>query len=479
MKEKSLASNYIFNTIYTLLNILFPLITTSYVSRVLFAEGIGKVSFAANIVSYFLVISQLGIPRYGPREIAKKRGFKDEQNNIFWEIFSINFISTFFMVILYYIVLLNVTVFKENIFLMSIMGLTLIFNFINVDWFYTGMEEYKYITIRSILIKIISLICLFLFVKDKQDFWIYGLIQCCGVGGNYIFNIFNLRKFIRRPTIKLNLLKHMKSIIILLSMTIAIGVYAQLDTTMIGILCSNENVGYYTNSMKMITIIIGVVTSISTVLLPRLSWYYENGEFDKVNNITNIALKLVIYIAFPASLGVILVAEPMILTIFGDTFKQSIITIRVLSFLIPAMAIGNLFGTQILMIVNEEKKLLYSVIIGAVINVLLNMFLIPKFQQNGAACASVIAETIVMLIQYVFAKKYIKLHINIGFIIKVIVALVGMILMLKITDVYSSITIKLIMRIIIGGITYMSISFIIRNEVSIYIKNILFKKLGY
>lgn len=479
MKEKSLLSNYIFNTIYTLLNILFPLITTSYVSRVLLADGVGKVSFAANIVSYFLVIAQLGVPRYGPREIAKKRGSKEEQNNIFWEIFSINFISTFFMVILYYIAILNLSSFNENRFLMLIMGLSLVFNFINVDWFYTGMEEYKYITIRSIFIKLVSLVCLFIFVKSREDFWIYGLIQCCGIGGNYLFNIFNLRRFIKRPAVKLNLCKHMKSIMILLSMTIAVELYAQLDTTMIGFLCTDSNVGYYTNPMRMIKIIIGVVTSLSTVLFPRLSWYYEKGDVDKVNSIVNIALKLVIYIAFPACLGVLLIAKPMILVLFGNSFSPSILTIRILAFLIPVVAIGNLFGTQILMIVNQEKKLLYSVSIGACINIMLNTFLIPKFQQNGAALASVIAEASVMIVQYVFAKKYIKLDISINFLIKTIIALLGMMFIWGIRYVYSSNIIELIMQIGLGAIIYIVISFIIQNEMFIFIKDTLLKKLKH
>lgn len=477
MKEKSLVSNYIFNTIYTLLNILFPLITTSYISRVLLADGVGKVSFAANIVSYFLVIAQLGVPRYGPREIAKKREFKEEQNNIFWEIFLINFISTFFMVVLYYISIINISAFNENRLLMLIMGLSLVFNFINVDWFYTGMEEYKYITIRSIFIKLVSLVCLFIFVKSKEDFWVYGLIQCCGIGGNYLFNIFNLRRFIKRPTVKLNLRRHMKSIIILLSMTIAVELYAQLDTTMIGLLCTDANVGYYTNPMRMIKIIIGVVTSLSTVLLPRLSWYYERGDIDKVNSIVNIALKLVIYIAFPACLGVILIAKPMILVLFGGSFNPSILTIRILAFLIPVIAIGNLFGTQILMIVNKEKKLLYSVTIGAGINIILNIFLIPNFQQNGAALASVIAETIVMITQYIFAKKYVKLNINIKFLIKTIIALLGMMFILDIRYIYSSSVIELLIKIGLGGIIYIVISFIIQNEMFMFIKDILLKKL--
>ena len=225
--SESLLNNYMFNTLYTLLNILFPIITASYVSRVLLADGVGKISFANNIVSYFLVFAQLGIPRYGSREIAKRRDQEEERNKIFWEIFGINFFSTLVMIILYYVMVINIPYFSNNRILMYLMGLLLIFNFLNVDWFYTGMEEYKYIALRSMFIKTVSVGLMFCFVKDTNDFMVYGLIQCCATGGNYIFNIINLRKYITFPNLKMDFKKHIKSIMILLSMTIAVELYAQ------------------------------------------------------------------------------------------------------------------------------------------------------------------------------------------------------------------------------------------------------------
>ena len=466
MAKKSIVKNYIYNIIYNLLNILFPIITLSYVSKILFADGVGKVAFAANIVSYFLVISQLGIPRYGPREIATQRDDREKVSKAFWEIFITNFISTTIMIILYYSVINNKMIPFQEIALMNIFGLMLFFNLFNVDWFYTGIEEYKYITIRSIISKIISIIALFIFVKEKEDYIWYGLIQCCGTGINYFFNIINLRKFILRPKLKeLCLKKHLKSIILLFSMTLAVELYSQLDTTMLGIMCGNKEVGYYTNSIKMTKMIVIVITSLSTVLLPRLSWYYENKENKKINEIVDFALKFVVFLAFPACCGIIVVSKPIILTMYGIDFSESILTFKLLATLIPIMSIGNLFGTQILVVFRKEKELLFSVIIGAVINMILNTILISLFRHNGAVIATIIAEFCVMIAQYIFARKYIVLNFKLKELVQILIGSITIFIVSILKYFISNLVLLMIVQILCGILLYILIEVLFKNKI--------------
>lgn len=475
-KEKSISTNYIFNTLYTMLNILFPMITIAYISRILLPAGVGMVSFAINIASYFLVIAQLGIPKYGAREIAKKRDCQEACSNLFWEVFILNTVSTLLAVACYYYFVLSVDRFSNNRILMSIIGLTVVFNFFNVDWFYTGMEEYKYITLRSTLIKILSLVLLIIFVRDENDYIAYALIYCLGIGANYSFNIIHLRKYLFRPSQQLQIKKHLKPVFLLLSMTIAVELYSQLDTTMIGFLCTSENVAFYTNPMKMIKIITVLVTSLSTVLLPRLSWYYEKNMSEQINKIVNLALKIVLLFSVPACIGVCVVAEPLVYTLFGINYEASIRTIRILSLLIPVMAVGNLFGTQILIVVNQEKKLLISVAVGAIVNVILNSILIPRYYQDGAAFSSVIAETTVMILQVVFASRYVDINFGIKYFVKVIAGGISIfsglfILKLNINNIY-----KLIMMVITGVTMFCVIELLLKNEVLKFIIDILKRK---
>lgn len=477
MKEKSIFKNYIFNTIYNILNILFPIITVSYVSRILMAEGIGKVSFATSIVSYFIVLAQLGIPKYGPREIAKKMDKIEERNQLFWEIYIVEVITTIFVSILYLVMISTVKYCKENYILMLVVGIQLIFNLFFIDWFYTGMEEYEYITTRSIFIKIISIIAIFLFVKRKEDYINYALIQSCAVVGNYIFNIYNLRKYLSIPKFrKLKLKRHIKPILILFFMAIAIELYSQLDTIMLGTFSSETVVGYYSNPMKMVKMLTIVIVSLSTVLLPRLSWYYENGEDGKINELVNLALKVVLFLSLPACIGIIIVAKPLILVLFGSDFFESIQTIKILSFLIPILSVGNLFGTQILMVVNQEKKLLLSVVAGAIVNVILNSIFIAKYKQNGAAFASVIAEMCVMIIQIIYSIKFVKININKKDCFKIIIGLIALsgvafFSVLNISDIF-----MLGIQITSGVVVFIFIEYILKNSTLIYLINYLKSK---
>lgn len=294
-KNKSLTTNAIFNIIYRVLNVIFPLISATYVARVLLPEGVGHVSFAQNIVSYFTMLAALGIPSYGTREISKCRDDQNHTNRVFSELFIINAFSTLICLAVYTILIL--THFTSDLQLYLVCGLLIVFNFINIDWFYQGKEEYAYIAVRSSIIKILSILLLFVFVKDRTDYLNYALITCLATGGNYIFNVFHARKYVRFTLKNLEFKRHLQPIMYLVICVVAAELYSKVDTTMLGSSCSNQIVGFYTNAQKMTSLVITMATAISAIFLPRISYYFLKDR-DKYNECISLGLKIISFFQF-------------------------------------------------------------------------------------------------------------------------------------------------------------------------------------
>lgn len=464
---KSLARNSFYNVIYKALNILFPLITATYLSRVLLAKGVGEVSYAQNIVSYFTIIAALGLPNYGTREIAKVQRNIYMRNKVFSELFIINFASTTSCAVVYYILITFASGFRSNFALYTVVGLAIVFNYINFDWFYQGIEEYSYIAKRSFIVKLIMLFLLFTFVKSYNNTIQYAIIYSFGIGGNNLFNLFNLKKYnVSFQLQDIEVKKHLRPVFILLASSIAVELYTLVDTTMLGIMCQDENVGYYTNAMKLIRLLISVITAIGGVLLPRLSYYRNHGEVDECSKIVSKVLNVLIYFFVPCEVGILLTADLIMPILFGDSFLPGVRTLRIASLLICTLGFSNLFGTQVLLTFGAEKKLLLSTIYGAVTNVCLNLFLIPLFAQDGAAVASVVSETIVTLMTVKFARKFIHIYVDKNFLFSVAgSAFVLMLCVLLIRYFVINQFVSLICSILIGIVTYFLMSLLSKNKV--------------
>ncbi len=479
-KSDSLLKNSIYNVLYKLLNVFFPLVSATYVARVIFAKGVGEVSYAQNIVAYFITIAALGIPNYGIREVAKVRHNQTEAQKIFSELIGINAISTTCCMVLYCFVIFLVPSFRGNILLYIAVGLSLLFNYINVDWFYQGNEDYSYIARRSFIIKCISLLSLFVFVNSSDDVVAYALISSLAIGGNNIFNIVHLKHYHIKFQFKgLNLTKHIRPILVLLASVIAVEFYTMLDTTMIGILCDNSAVGYYTNSMKLVKILITVVTAIGGVLLPRLSFYYSKGDIKKCEQIVNKVFRIMLLLFVPCEIGLILTANIVMPILFGLSFIPAVTTLRISALLICTLGFSNLFGTQLLMTFGAERRLLLCTIMGAVSNVIINLGFIPLFQQNGAAIASVISETIVTLMTVVYSSKYIKIRLSKHYIFCLsISSTVMMVVVMIVMNMPMNHLIQLVVAIIAGAVSYFGINLFMKNSDLEDIMTMIIRKKG-
>ncbi len=479
MENESLKRNALNNVYYKLFNVLFPLIFTSYVSHVLLADGVGKVATAQNVVQYFTIIAALGLPNYGIREIAKIRNNKHEQNILFSELFLINFISTLICTIAYYLLIFRVDYFFKERALFIVVGLNIVLNFINVDWFYQGQEEYGYIASRSLTIKVLSLACIFIFVKNLDDYIIYGLISTLAVAGNYILNIFNLKRYQIKFTFEnINIKQHLKPVFVLLGTSIAIELYTLVDTTMLSYLTTPEVVAYYSNSMKLIKVLITVITAIGGVLLPRLSYYMHLNELDKCSEIVNPVFKTMLYLFAPAGVGLILIADLVVPILFGQSFMPAVVTLQIGAVLIYALGFSNLFGTQVLLTFGEEKRLLLCTIMGALINITLNSLLIPIYEQNGAAVASVISEAVVTILAYLQARKYIKLQISNRYLMNLVISVLLMGLCVWIVkSLISNNLISLLCSLFVGIAVYIAVGIIGKNEITYVLIKMLRKKI--
>lgn len=475
---KSLFKNSIYNLAYKFFLLVFPLISSVYVSRILLPAGVGKVAYAQNIVSYFITFAGLGVSTYGVREIGKVQQNKAERTKTFTELFGIILTTTVFACVLYFSWILLLRPF-DNIPLYIAAGFQLVFSAFNVDWFYQGMEEYKYITNRSILIKLLSLLFMFVAVNSSEDVVAYALMSSVALAGNNIINLVHIRKYIARPNFrKIEVKRHLKPLIILLSTNLTIELYTKLDTTCLGILAKAENVGYYNYATRISSIVVNLAAAMSTILLPRLSYYYKNNKGNELNAIVAKAHKAILTVAIPAMVGLFLVADDVIVLLFGTAFYPAAITVRILSVLVVVKSIGNLYGTQVLLTFGQEKLLLYTTIIGAVSNVAMNILMISAFQENGAAVASVISELIVCIVQIFIALRFVKPIIRGKEYISVIIPSIGMMLIvILIKTITKGLFVRILLSCFIGIAIYYILCILLKNDTMKLLNEKIFRRL--
>jgi len=409
MYETSLKRNIIMNALLTISSLIFPLITFPYVSRILSPAGMGKVSFAISLISYFSIFAQLGIPTYGVRVCAKVRNNKQKLTRIAQELLIINLIMDIVSYLALFLAFNFVSKLKEEKFLYFIVSTTILFTSVGMEWLYKALEQYKYITIRSIVFKFVSLLGMFLLIHEKQDYIIYGALSIFASSASCILNFINARKYINlKPVGGYNFKLHLKPIIIFFSMSCATTIYGNLDSVMLGFIKGDINVGYYGAAVKVKNILVGIVTSLGSVLLPRTSFFVENGKMGEFCRITRKAFKFVFVIAFPLLIYFMIFSKETILILSGKEYMGSIIPMAVIMPTLLLIGLSNITGLQILVPLGKEKVVLYSEIGGVVTNVIFNSILIPLLAEIGAAIGTVIAETVVLVIQCIFLKDEIK-----------------------------------------------------------------------
>lgn len=409
MNKKSIKVNAIMNALLQVVSVIFPLVTIPYVLRILLPEGVGKVSFANSVISYFILFAQLGMPVYGVRACAQVRDDKKMLSKTAQELLIISIFTTSISYLLFVCVLLFVPRFFAEKELFLVMSISILLSSIGIEWLYKSIEAYAYITIRSIVFKIIALACVFLFVHTKEDYIIYGAISVIALVGSNLLNLINAHKHISfKPIGNYNFKPHLKAVLIFFAMSCATTVYIHLDSVMLGFITSDEIVGYYDTSVKVRNVLMHIVTALGVVLLPRTSYYAKKGMRKELINVVRKALNFVLLFASALTVYFIVFAEESILILGGSSFEGSIVSMRIIMPTLFLVGITNITGTQVLVSLGKEKIVLLSVVVGAIVDAVLNAVLIPMYAAQGAAIGTLAAEIAVLIVQVLLIDNDIK-----------------------------------------------------------------------
>ena len=401
LMNKSLVKNSLFNISYRGYNVVYPVLTSAYISRIFLADGVGEIAFAINIVTYFTLAASLGIPNYAIKVLSPLINDKVALNRRFSELATFIFFSSMVATILYYLVVMwlyGQAVSGIRFQMGVIMGLMVVTNIFNYDWLFESMEDFRYLAYRSIIIKTIALLLMFLTVKTREDILIYCLIYAGITVANNIWNFASVRRYVCYSFRQLDIQSHLSPVFTLFAAAFATEVYTLLDSTMLGIMCPPENLGYYSNASRLVRASFGLVFASIAVFNPRLNYLYKSGSREDYHRLFQRFYDIGMYIAIPAA-AALFVCAPWVMTIlFGDDFIPGIVTLRLLSCLIIVFTLATVFGHIGLIIYGKEKVLLIAAVAGAIINFSLNSLLIPAYLHQGAAIASLISECLITLL---------------------------------------------------------------------------------
>ena len=463
-----LIKNYIYNSLYQILAIIIPIITIPYVARALGAEGVGINGYILSVSMVFIYIGLLGLDKYASREIAYKRENKEELNKTFSELAILRLI----MLVLTTIIYIIFSIYSEYKIYSLIQGIYVIGFLVDISWLYNGLENFKITALRSIIIKIINAVCIFIFIKEPSDLWKYIFINAFLLLVGNLVLYYNIKKYVQFTKVKSEgILKHVPQTIKIFIPQVAIQLYLQLGKIMIESITDNPTlVGYYDQADKIVKLPLALITALSTVMLPRISNEYHNNNTEKVKEYINKSLRFVFFLGIPIMFGLMGIANTLIPWFMGEEYIPVIATIQILSPVVIALCITNVIGDQYLMAINNTRVLTASYVIGAIVNFVFNWILISKYTYIGAAISMIITEIVIILIQIVNTNKIIdakKLFKNIskyiisGLIMLVVVWLLGKIdLDLKIVTA---------IQVIVGVITYFILLLIQKDEFLNYI----------
>lgn len=404
--QKSLEVNMILNASRGILSVLFPLITFLYISRILGVENIGRYNYSSSIISYFVLLAGLGITSYAIREGAAVREDPSALNKFANEVFTINILSMAVSYLLLVILLCTVPELRGYFSLLVILSCQIFLKTIGIEWLYSIYEDYLYITIRSIAFQVISLVLLLLFVRTKNDVDIYAAITVVACAGSNILNYFHARKRIHiRLTRQVDWKRHLSPIFVLFAMSLTVSVYVNSDVTVLGILCGDRTVGIYSVSTKIYALVKQTLGTVLVVSIPRLSSFYGTGRLQEFRQTAQNVYKIMITAMMPALTGIIALSKPIVLMVSGDEYIDASASLAILGVALLLCMAAWFWGQCILVPMKQEKEVFRITIVSAVLNIVLNLLLIPFWQEKATAFTTVLAEGCSYLWSMIQGKK--------------------------------------------------------------------------
>lgn len=477
MKKTNLKINIFFNILKSLMGIIFPLISFPYASRILLPDGIGKVNFVNSVVDYFLMIALLGINTYAAREGAKLRNDGEKLSVFAKEVFFINFISTLTAILMLVLSLLFIDSFSAYKTLLLITSVKIIFTLLGFDWLYIAEEEFAYITFRSFVFQLMSLVFLLAFVRKKEDYVIYALIGVFSSVGSNVCNFFYSRNFVSLFKAKIiGIKRHLKPIFIFFGASCAARIQSTVDTVMLGIMSGDSSVGFYSAAIKLVKIVNTMINTISATLLPRSSFYIQNNESEKYQDMLEKSINITIYLSLPSCMGLVLLCAPLIRGLSGEAYLPAFSAMCISVPTILFGSLGTLVDSLILIPEKKEKFTFYFQIISCVINIGLNLFLIPFYGAFGAALATGIVEFIIMALKiFVTRKKFISKNVIRNMLISIVATVMMGIVVYQVR--FEQDFLKISVSLIAGCTSYGIATVFFRHDSARIILSVLIKRI--
>ncbi|AME08883.1 MULTISPECIES: oligosaccharide flippase family protein [Gemella] len=450
-----LLKNYLYNVSYQLLNIILPIITVPYVTRVFTSENLGNYGFYNSIVSYFVLLANLGINIYGTKQIASSTNV----NKTFWNIYAIQ-VTTSIVSILLYCGALNLVPTMNNK-IAVLLVISLFSKLLDISWLFTGREDFKRITIRNASVRLLGVISIFLFIKNENQIYLYVFILVIFDFLGQLIMWFPAREYIRKPEFRWDgIKKNIKPTILLFLPQIAISLYVVMDRTLLGIFGSFYDVGIYDQSQKLISILLTIVSSLGAVMLPRVANLLAEKKEKEALQMVEFSFLVYNVIIFPMIFGLMVINELFVNLFLGENFGNVKYSLYIISFNILFIGWTNILGYQVLVVRNKNKEFMLSTTIPAIVSILINIALIPLLGYIGASITSVIVEFLVFILQWNYSRKIVDIRIifNNKFI-KILFSTIIMFIVIELLKVLVGLSniIGLVMYILVGGMVYISL----------------------
>ena len=444
----------------TVTGLLFPLIAFPYASRIMMADGIGQVNFFQSIIQYITMLTCLGIPMYAIRKIASVRDNVYERNKIATEILLLHASLSIAGYLIVGLLAAFVPEIQVDVPLFLLLSVTIFFTAIGCEWFYQGIEDFKYITIRGLIVKTIAVILLFVFVRTKEDIlWYAGYLVFGTLGGN-VFNFIRLRKFIslqKLPIKELHPFVHLKPALHIFVLNLVVSLYVSLNSIMLGFMADATSVGLFTAASKLSHVLLSLVSALGTVMLPRLSNLISTGQREKFNVLAQKSITVVMALTLPLTVGLIMTARYLIPLFCGDSYEPAILTLQIISPIIIMIGISNVLGIQILYPQGQENKVIICTAMGAIVNLILNLWLIPRYAQDGAAASTLAAESAVTISMIFVGKKYIPIRWKDKAFLRYFISTLFMLFAVYlVADLFRTNWVNFVVTTLIGSLAYLS-----------------------
>lgn len=467
--KTSVQRNTIYNTVKSVFGILYPLITFPYISRVLGAENVGRINFGNSIVSYFTLAASLGVTTYAIRECSRVRENREELSRTASQILSINMLST----LIAYVALAITFVCSRSLdsyrVLICVQSSTILFTTLGADWLNSAMEDFRYITIRTIGAQILALLIMFVFVRRPEHYILYAAISVLATSGSNILNIYYRRRYCEtRFTWQMDLRRHMPPIMLLFSMILAQQIYVNSDITILGLLKGDVEVGLYSTSVKIYNIVNQVVASVAYVVMPQLAAGFAREDYAEINRLLRYALNFIIVLGLPCITGMNVIAREIIYVIAGEEYLGAATSLHILSAALLFSFIGGWISNMTLLPAGRERLCIYSCIVSALVNIVLNLLLIPYYGLNAAAFTTMLAEFIGMVIVARFLHPQIHIDGLRQMLMGPILGCIGIVCVgLFVKSMVGSYYVVTLMTIVLSAMVYGIILCALRNEFAV------------